>query len=162
MCLIEKVIFMLIQEIYRPASVTIQVNKTVSQALSLCLEKKVNALIVVNTAGKVVGVISVQDIAAATIPRQFRQNLGMAAAMYTRGFFHEMCREIAQKPVTAIMRRQFESVNLKDNIMSVTAEFLKNDLYIVPVIEKGELIGIVTRSQIKKAIAHGMGLVDKS
>ena len=40
--------------------------------------------------------------------------------------------------------------------MAVTADFLKNDLYIVPVVEKGELLGVVTRSEIKKALAYGM------
>lgn len=57
------------------------------------------------------------------------------------------------------MRRDFIQVSLEDNIMSITADFLKNDLYIVPVVEKGELIGIVTRSEIKKALAAAMEII---
>jgi predicted transcriptional regulator len=56
------------------------------------------------------------------------------------------------------MRKNFESVSLEDHILSVTAEFLRGDLYIVPVIENKELIGVVTRSEIKRALAIGMNI----
>lgn len=151
---------MLIADIYHHTAVTIEDSATVVEALRLCIKQKVNGLIVMNAKDQVIGVLSVQDIAAATIPSQFRQNLGMAAAMYKKGFFHEMCHEIRDFPITKIMRKQFEYVNLHDNIMAITAEFLKNDLYIVPVIEKGELLGVVTRSEIKAALAYGMDLSD--
>jgi predicted transcriptional regulator len=60
------------------------------------------------------------------------------------------------------MRKEFVSVSLHDNIMAVTADFLKNDLYIVPVIDKGAIIGVVTRSEIKKALIYGMRNVVES
>jgi predicted transcriptional regulator len=82
----------------------------------------------------------------------------MAAAMYKQGFFHEMCAEIKDQSVTKIMRKNFEWVSLEDHILSITAEFLRGDLYIVPVIENKELIGVVTRSEIKRALAYGMEL----
>lgn len=149
---------MLIEDIYHPHAVTISDDATVHQTLERCIKQKVNGLVVLNQQQQVVGVLSVQDIAAATIPNQFKQNLGMAAAMYKKGFFHEMCDEIKDFSVQKIMRKNFEYVNLHDNIMAITAEFLKNDLYIVPVIEKGELLGVVTRSEIKAALAYGMNL----
>lgn len=149
---------MLIADIYHHHAVTIPANKTIREALSLCIKQKVNGLVVLNETEQVVGVLSVQDIAAATIPSQFRQNIAMAAAMYKKGFFHEMCAEIKDQPLTNFMRKNFEYVNLHDNIMTITAEFLKNDLYIVPVIEEGKLLGIVTRSEIKGALAYGMNL----
>lgn len=120
------------------------------------LKNKINALVVVNTKNKVVGVISLQDIAGATIPTQFKKNIRMAAAMYKIGFFTEMCQQLKNKTVSEIMRKEFVSVSLDDNIMAVTADFLKNDLYVVPVIEDGKLLGVVTRSEIKKAIHYGM------
>ncbi len=151
---------MLIKEIYHKSPVTITSNTTVKDALKLILNKKINGLIVTDpqNENKVVGVLSVQDIAAATVPRQFRKNLGIAAALYRKGFFHEMCAEIENMSVTKIMRKDFEWVSLEDHIMSVTAEFLRGDLYIVPVIEKKVLLGVVTRSEIKRALAIGMRL----
>lgn len=149
---------MLISELYHPHAITVSEEVTVVEALKIFISKKVNGLIVVNAEEQVVGVLALQDIAAATIPRQFRQNVQMAAAMYRPGFFSDTCDEVKDVKVQKIMRKNFTIVSLSDNIMAVTADFLKNDLYIVPVIEKGTLLGVVTRSEIKKALAYGMRL----
>lgn len=147
---------MLISEIYHKHARTFPLTATILEAVEELVKDEINGLIILNEKEKVVGVLSLQDIAAATIPRQFKKNIRMAAAMYKRGFFTEMCQEIKDKPVSSIMRKEFVSVNLHDNIMAVTADFLKNDLYIVPVLDKGSLIGVVTRSEIKQALIYGM------
>lgn len=147
---------MLISELYHPHAITVSESTTIIEALRVFLEQKINGLIVVNDNKEVVGVLALQDIAAATVPRQFRHNIQMAAAMYRPGFFSENCAEIQDKKVSEIMRKHFTVTTLQDNIMAVTADFLKNDLYIVPVVEKGKLLGVVTRSEIKKALAYGM------
>lgn len=149
---------MLISELYNENVITIKKSATVAESLKLFLSKKINGLVVVDEKDVVVGVLALQDIAAATIPRQFRYNIQMAAAMYRKGFFSESSEAIKDEPIEKFMRKNFTIVSLSDNIMAVTADFLKNDLYIVPVIEKGKLIGIVTRSEIKKALAYGMRL----
>lgn len=149
---------MLIREIYHKKAETISQDISVAEALKELLRDKINGQIVLNSSGKVCGVLAIQDIAAHTIPRQFMHNVSMAAALYRRGFFSEMCAEIADKPVKDIMRRDFVTVDLDDNIMAVTADFLKNDLYIVPVMKGDEVIGVVTRSEIKKALAYGMSI----
>jgi CBS domain-containing protein len=148
--------FMLIAEIFHPHPKTMISTATVSQAIDELMRDEVNALVIIDPKGKVVGILSLQDIAAATIPRQFRKNIRMAAAMYKRGFFTEMCQELKDRPVSEVMRKEFVSVDLHDNIMAITADFLKNDLYLVPVIENGELLGVVTRTEIKKALHYGM------
>jgi tRNA nucleotidyltransferase (CCA-adding enzyme) len=147
---------MLISEIYHKHPKTLNLNATVSEAVEELIKDEVNALVIIDDKRKVIGVLSLQDIAAATVPRQFRKNVRMAAAMYKPGFFTEMCQQIKDEPVSTVMRKEFITVNLDDNIMAVTADFLKNDLYIVPVIQKGELLGVVTRSEIKKALHYGM------
>lgn len=151
---------MLIKDIYHQNPVTISDDLTVKEALQVIDNKRINGLIVTDKKNpkKVLGVLAIQDIAAATVPRQFRKNLGMAAAMYKKGFFHEMCDTIKDQPVTNIMRKNFEWVSLDDHILAITAEFLRGDLYIVPVIENKELVGVVTRSEIKKALLFGMGV----
>jgi len=149
---------MLIHELYHPDPVTIREDVSIRDALSTIIHRKINGLVVIDKDSKVVGVLAIQDIAGATIPRQFKNNVQMASAMYRRGFFTESCEAIQNEPVSKHMRRDFVTVGLHDNIMAVTADFLKNDLYIVPVIEKNKLVGIITRSEIKKALAYGMRL----
>ena len=147
---------MLISEIYHPHAKTIDQTATILEALKLLVKDRVNALVVMDKKEKVVGILSLQDVAAATVPAQFRRNIRMAAAMYKRGFFTEMCQHIKDQSVSDIMRKDFVKVELDDNIMAVTADFLKNDLYVVPVMDHGKLLGVVTRSEIKKALLYGM------
>lgn len=149
----------LIEEIYHKKPKTIEEDKTVVESLRVLVHNDYNGLIVVDDKAKVKGVLSLQDVAAATVPEQFRKNIFMANAMYTPGFFGEMVREIADKKVKEIMREDFVSVKLSTNIMAVTADFLNNDLYIVPVLDdEKKLIGVVTRTEIKHALAKEMGI----
>ena len=147
---------MLISDIYNSKPITFPQTATIEEAIKQLMKSKINALVIVDHHDKVVGVLSLQDIAAATIPRQFRKNTRMAAAMYRKGFFTQMCQELKKQPVSKIMRTDFVSVEEDDNIMTVTADFLNNDLYVIPVVKKRELIGIVTRSEIKHALLYGM------
>ncbi len=149
---------MLIEELYHKNPITLSPDVTLAEALGKMEKDDVNGFIVVDGDKKVLGIISLQDIAAVTVPYQFRKNYGMAMGMYRRGFFHEQAKEIKDKKVKEVMRLDFTSVNLKTNIMAIMSDFLKNDLYIVPVVEKGKLIGVVTRSQIREALLTGMNL----
>lgn len=147
---------MLIKEIYRQHPKTVSQKATVAEVVELMSKDRINGLVVIDANEHVKGIISLQDIAAATVPSQFRKNIRMAAAMYRKGFFTEMCQQLKDVSVTKVMRKEFVSVSLEDNIMAVTADFLKNDLYIVPVVSGKKLLGVVTRSEIKKAIVYGM------
>ena len=149
---------MLIEEIYHKSVLAIDEDKTVREAVGIMLKHNFNGLIVTNKNDKVVGVFSLQDVAGATLPRQFKENVYMANAMYTPGFFKEMVQKIENKKVKKIMRRDFMSVSRDTQIMAVTADFLKNDLYIVPVMDGDKLVGLVTRSEIKHALAKAMEL----
>lgn len=42
------------------------------------------------------------------------------------------------------------------SVMTVAAEFLNTDLYVFPVVVDSKVIGIVTRSELKKALSLGM------
>jgi len=150
---------MLVKDIYHPQPQIINENLKVKDAVLKLLKVEFNEFIVVNDSNKVVGILSLQDIAAVTVPEEFRNAINMAISMYRRGFFHEICNEIKNKKIKEIMRREFVKVTLEDNIMTIAADFLKNDLYIVPVIENDKLIGVVTTSEIKIAIAKAMGIV---
>lgn len=149
---------MVIKEIYHPQPETIDEGETIASAIEKMMNNIFNGFIVVNKSDRVVGVLSVQDIAAATVPAEFQKNINLPLAMYKKGFFEEECQNIKNKKVKEIMRTSYIKVNLNTNILAVTADFLKNDLYIVPVLDNDKLVGIITRTEIKKAIALGMGI----
>lgn len=149
---------MLIQDLYHRSPRTIAPTVKIGLVVKKLLDQEHNGFIVVDKEKHVLGVLSLQDIAAAAIPDEFRNNIGMAKAMYTRGFFHEMCKELKERTAADLMRKNFVSVKLTDNIMAVIADFLENDLYVVPVIKDKKLVGVVTRTEVKKALGEGMGL----
>jgi len=150
---------MLISEIYHPDPVTINSEESIENAIKRMFDQVYNGFVVCDGTGQVVGVLSLQDIAAATIPPEFQHNTNLSIAMYKKGFFQERCIEIKQKKVKDLMRTDYIEVTFETNIMAITADFLKNDLYIVPVFNQKKLVGIITRTEIKKALARGMGIL---
>lgn len=149
---------MLIQSIYHKNPITISEDTTVGEAIGLLSDHKFNGLLVLDNNKQVVGVLSLQDIAAATIPYEMRQHLNLAAAMFKPGYFNEASNELKNQKVKSIMRKDFIKVTPQSSIMEIMADFLKNDLYIVPVYENDLLAGIITRSEIKQALATAMGV----
>ncbi|HEX9062072.1 MAG TPA: CBS domain-containing protein, partial [Clostridia bacterium] len=68
------------------------------------------------------------------------------------------CQELKDRLVKDIMRTDVVMATPETTVLEIAADFLKNDLYIVPVVENDKAIGIVTRSEIKTALAKGMDL----
>jgi CBS domain-containing protein len=147
---------MLLKDIYNANPLSINSKTPIKDALIKMIADNLNGYLVTDDNGKLKGVLSLQDIAAATVPKQFQQNVNMAVAMYREGMFEEACKAIQDKPVSSVMRKKFTIASLDTNVMAVAADFLQNDLYIVPVVDDGKLIGVVTRSQIKRALLENM------
>jgi CBS domain-containing protein len=148
---------MLIKEYYHRDLFTIPPTFTIAEVIKMMFERKCNGFVVVENE-KPIGIISMQDIAAAVVPEESVENPNIAKAMYKDGFFDERVAEIKDHLVTTIMRKEFEVVDIADNTLSILADFLQNDLYIVPIVSEDKLVGIVTRSDVKKAFAKAIGL----
>lgn len=149
---------MLVADIYNTDIYPIQETMTIREALKFLMTKHFNGVLVVNEREKLVGVLSLQDIAAAIVPADFKENTFLAEAMYQPNFFKEEAEKIKDKKVKDIMRKDFITANIQTSIMTIAADFLKNDLYIIPVIEEEKVVGIVTRSEVKKALAKAMDI----
>lgn len=149
---------MLVADIYNTQISPITENHTVSEALELLEEKHYNSLLVTSEKGELRGVLSLQDIAAAIVPYEMRDNASLAHALYKPNFFQELCLELKDKKVKDVMRKEFIIASPETSVLEIAADFLHNDLYIVPVMQNHELIGIVTRSEIKQAIVKALNL----
>jgi predicted transcriptional regulator len=148
---------MLVKDIYRKNPVSMKENATVKDAIALFLERKSNGVLVTDHNNHLVGVLSLQDIVSAIVPVEMKENSNLANSMYKESFFKDATQEIANKPVKDVMRKDFFKASLETNVMEIAADFLVNDLYIVPVLEGKELIGVVSRSELKYAIAEALG-----
>jgi CBS domain-containing protein len=149
---------MLVKDIYNKNSFSISDDFTVKQAVKTMVEKHFNGVLVSNEKGKLIGVLSMQDIIGAIVPVEMQEHANLAQALYRPGFFKEQADEIADKKVISFMRKTYFTVTRDTSIIEIAADFLHNDLYIVPVVENGELLGVVTRSELKKALAGALGI----
>lgn len=147
---------MFVKEIYRKHPFTIKDGASIEDAIKLLVELESNGLLVVDAEDHVIGIFSLQDVAAAVVPAEMVENTNLAGALYTEGFFHEQCKKMHGKNVNDIMRKSFLTVTPEDNVMKVAAEFLHNDLYIIPVVVEKKLVGVITRTELKKAFVEGL------
>jgi len=147
---------MIVEEIYHKGLISADPEMKVKDALHLMDKKDIGGLPVLK-GDDLVGILSLQDIAAKTVPDEFKANPGLALAMNSPTFFKEMCDSVAEMKVKDIMRKDFLKVDLKTNIMAVMTDFLLKDLYHVPVVDENDrVIGIVARNEIKKALLSRM------
>ena len=149
---------MLIADYFHRDTWTVNQNSTIYQAIFEMVDKRSNSIVVVDDKNYPVGVISIQDIAAAIVPSEFIENTNMARAMYKSGFFDEQVLKMQNLPVKDVMRKEFSKIDLKSNTLEILADFLQNDLYTVPIMDGEKMIGVATRSDVKKAIAQVLGI----
>lgn len=148
---------MKVDSIYHRDPVSIPSSVSVRETLEVMLKHSVNSLVVMDD-NIIRGIITTEDIARAVVPDEFENNTGMADAMYKPHFFEELCVQLGERPITAVMRTDYLSVSPTSPVITVAADFLKNNLYVVPVIENEKLVGIVTRTQILNAITRALHL----
>ena len=147
---------MLIKDIYNKHLVPISEEITIHEALSMMIKSHFNGVVVLNKNKKLAGLLLIQDIVSQIVPQEMTENVNLAEAMYKEHFFQDNCSKVKNKKVKEIMRTEFYKVTLETSVMTVAAEFLHTDLYVFPVMEGDEVIGIVARSELKKALALGM------
>ena len=150
------VFIMLVKDIYNKHLIPINEDITIHEALSLMIKSHFNGVVVLNKSKKLVGILLIQDIVSEIVPLEMKENVNLAEAMYKEHFFQDCCSQVKNKKVKQIMRKEFYKVTLDTSVMTVAAEFLSTDLYVFPVVEEDNVIGIVTRSELKKALALGM------
>src|SRR5258708_1201238 len=113
-----------VHDVYKKDAKTVHQDVLVKQALSRMIKGDFKSFIVVDGADAIVGVISIADIAAATVPIELQESVSLAQSMTKTGFFKQGCEEVAAMPVKDIMRKEFVTVHPDADIMEIAAAFL--------------------------------------
>ena len=109
--------------------VTIRPEQTVREALGLFIRHNIGALVVLDDAGQLIGLLSERDIIRAA---------PMNEAIFSRPVREVMTRE----PVTAVPQ---------DDLMSVANTMTEMRIRHLPVVDQGRLVGIVSIGDVVKA-----------
>ena len=149
-----------VKDIYKSDVKTIHMDLLVHEALSIMLAEHMNALVVVDDRQQLKGILTVKDMISAALMPELRANNNLARAMFKIGFFEEGCAAIRNQKVQDIMQKDCMTAQLDTNIMEITAEYLRSNNTIIPVVDaERKVIGIVTGTDIRtKALAQGMGV----
>src|SRR5688500_4564781 len=121
----------------RPGVITITPQATVLEACQLLSENHVGAVVVVDQRDKPIGILSERDVV---------REVALQAAV------------VLQKSVESIMTRNLIIATPDDEIEYVTYTMTEKNIRHLPIMEDGQLIGIVSiRDVVKAQVAHYKG-----
>jgi len=109
--------------------VTLKPGQTIREAIALLVRHRIGALLVVDATGRVVGLISERDI--------------IRAAANNEALFGE--------PVSSIMTRDVIVAHPGDDLKAVEKTMTERRFRHLPIMDHGELIGIVSIGDVVKA-----------
>jgi CBS domain-containing protein len=125
--------------------VTVPQIASVESATELVTRHGVTALPVVDTGGRLVGMVSEGDLLLNRVPAD-------PAAHLRRDWMNEA----AQRPgmVVEVMTSGVVTTEPEADVADVAARMLEYDVRSVPVLEDGVVVGIVSRRDILRSIVH--------
>jgi acetoin utilization protein AcuB len=135
---------MLVKHRMTPNPITIPPDATVPDALKLTREREINYLPIVNKKGKLIGIVSRNDLMQAAPSKA--TTLSVFEANYLLA--HLEVEEIMNEPITV----------LEDAPLEEAARLMvENGIGCLPVMRGKDLVGIITETDIFKAFAEILG-----
>ena len=115
--------------------VTIEPSVSMASAVGLLAEKRIGAVLILGTDRRVVGILSERDIVRALAERG-------AGAL--------------EEPVSQTMTRKFSTCNENEPVSNIMERMTDGKSRHVPVVEQGQLVGIVSIGDVVKHRLHEM------
>lgn len=147
---------MLVKEFMTPNPITVSPQTPIRDVAQIMGEKSITAVPVV-AEGALVGIVTETDLISRHAPVRAPQYIGMLWAAiplrlddYAR--YKEHVRHILAVTVDQIMTRKITTVGPEDAIAKVAELMMKPGHRSLPVVQNGQLIGIVTRTDLVRMI----------
>lgn len=115
--------------------VTVSPETEITQAVALMIERDISGLLVTDAAGGIVGVFTERDC------------IRVAAEA---GYYDEW-----GGPVSRYMSAPVETVAPDENLVDVAARMADSPYRRFPVVDRGQLVGLLSRRDVLKAIESG-------
>lgn len=147
---------MLAKELMTAPVITIGEDESVSTAAKLMLDRDVSALPVVNNGDNLVGILTHSDFGLSPKFRPLVDNVySLLGATTTPSHLEETAHQVGNKRVRDVMRRSVITISPDDGVEHIARLMMRSQVHRLPVVEKGKLVGIVTRHDFLKLIAGG-------
>ncbi len=125
---------MLVREVLKAKGgriITVGPGATASAAVALMVDHNIGSLPVLDGEGRLVGVVSERDLIRAV---------------------HEGCREFASTTIGEIMTADPATCDIDDDVNQVMGQMSERRIAKVPVLSRGELVGIVSVGDVIKLL----------
>jgi len=135
--------------------ITVSPETEITQAANLLLEKRINGVPVVNAAGELVGILCQSDLIAQQksipIPSLFTLLDGYISLKTSKSMDKEV-EKIAATKVAEAMTADPVTVDPETEIEKVAALMIEKNYHTLPVIEAGELVGILGMEDVLRTL----------
>jgi len=132
--------------------VSVGPDTNVRAAVALMLERRISGLPVVDDKGKLVGLLTENDLVLGTksgLPVHLQLLDDLLGAKDPTRHLKQM-QDIGNKPVSALMVKDVVTAGPNTPVGELVALLVNNDFKRIPIIQEGRLVGIVTRADIVK------------
>ena len=138
--------------------ITVSPDTEISHAAKLLLENRINGVPVTDETGKLVGILCQSDLIAQQkklpIPSFFTFLDGLIALSSMKQI-EKQVQKIAAFTVAQAMTPDPVTVNPDTDIEEVAALMVDRNYHTIPVVETGELVGIVGKEDILRTLIPG-------
>lgn len=147
-----------IRDFMRKEVNTIQKGTSFLDAVTLMYKQRRNGLVVVDKDNKVVGMLSSLHLIKWIVPDYLEDDKHLAA-FEASDVFAKRVHEVKKDKIENFMNHNFHPVNADDTLMEAATLMSEWNTRHLPVVDdRGVLIGYITRTDIKRAIAEILDL----
>ena len=133
--------------------VTVKPGSSIQEAAKLLLERRISALPVVDDKGKVVGIVSEGDLMRRAEAGTERRRSWWLEPFVSSDVIAEEYTKAHSRKVADVMARNVVTAAPDTPLHEIAALLEKNAIKRVPIVENGQLVGIVSRANLVQAVA---------
>jgi CBS domain-containing protein len=150
---------MLVRDVMVAPVVTVEPTATVQEVATLLLEKRISAVPVLDDKGKLVGIVSEGDLLhRVEAGTERHRSWWLRALIESQTLAAEYVKSHGRK-VSDVMTRDVITASPETPLHEVASLMEKNAVRRLPILENGQLVGIVSRANLLQAVASARQLL---
>ena len=142
---------MKISEIMIRDVISIRDNMLVSDANDLMFNHKISGLPVIDESGKVIGILTQDDLIRALLP-SYQEIHEDERLLHDYEYMESRAHTLAKTPVRDIMSKEVYTVDEDTPVVKAASLMFMKKIKRIPVMREGKLVGVVSRTDIINAI----------
>lgn len=133
--------------------ITVKPDQSVQDVAEILLTRRISGVPVVDTAGKLVGIVSEGDLMrCADAGTEHHRSWWLRLIMGREGLANEYIKEHARQ-VAEVMTRSVLTAKPDTSIGDIADLLERNGIKRVPIVQDGKVVGIVSRANLLQALA---------